>query len=660
MGGLAPKVGKPVSWNSQLNKATNYLEIPLKPIPGLAYMKEHDMLSKNPAGSGGVGRGQFTHVRCVGACPDPVDTNWQSLLLAINFLEAWLANPSELTNYANLEGFHAFFADDLKLYTQSKFGASGRFSTKLAAIAEYRTITLHSIAEELQHNFVYGEMKAEQKSDTVFNLTFPFSATGQDDGALYSIWTFDTDGNISSVQTSDSYYGSLIFANGVTWIGSSPYRAGAAGPISASYPTGAWGWEPAAGGSPQQFVRDASAADTSNAYDPFPSMASSYPLLTGCCYDNNATTSDCKGCPTSLGGTTGSNCGAGWSNVCCTCSSCGPQSEYATGYSCNLAGGCLGECNGETDGEVLGKYFISGMFAGNYATFFNTNNLELSTYSYWGYNTGVDPQNPSLPNNSGAYDAPVLDIKDLSGDSYFAYDNGGTTGNTLIDNYPRFQIAYANLPYTDGNIPTHTQGMACTHFQLYPPSGSNGDFTSSGPAGNFHDAFAANGYKIGGRGSAYPMILEIKRGRMTPSPDKSSIYLETKKYGGMIWYHSGGYELNEIKFNLLDTTSPAGNFNTSDQVLDNWSVDGSGVSVGTLFTCKDPTDPTANLAHGYRVLAFNNAYDASYNTSADVPLWTTLAGSSISYSTATGVELVSVIDSTGAERVLDFTMSSDL
>ena len=56
MGGLAPStnVAQGVK-RFRLRRARNKQTIPLMPIPGLEYMKEKDILSKNPAGSGGVG-----------------------------------------------------------------------------------------------------------------------------------------------------------------------------------------------------------------------------------------------------------------------------------------------------------------------------------------------------------------------------------------------------------------------------------------------------------------------------------------------------------------------------------------------------------------------------------------------------------------------------
>lgn len=71
MGGLAPKVGRPKYMTDYINKrSTGTLEIPLKPIEGLLYMEGQNplrkyLLSKNPAGSGGVGK-MMPNMRCCG------------------------------------------------------------------------------------------------------------------------------------------------------------------------------------------------------------------------------------------------------------------------------------------------------------------------------------------------------------------------------------------------------------------------------------------------------------------------------------------------------------------------------------------------------------------------------------------------------------------
>ena len=70
MGGMAAQTGTPVNMHSNLQQRANtHLEIPKDPTEGLKYMQGDNpqhryMLSKNPQGSGGVGRGQFTFTRC--------------------------------------------------------------------------------------------------------------------------------------------------------------------------------------------------------------------------------------------------------------------------------------------------------------------------------------------------------------------------------------------------------------------------------------------------------------------------------------------------------------------------------------------------------------------------------------------------------------------
>ena len=61
MGGLAPRSKIAANQTAMKNKARNQQTIPLKPVPGLAYMKGDNpsgryMLSRNPQCSGGVGR----------------------------------------------------------------------------------------------------------------------------------------------------------------------------------------------------------------------------------------------------------------------------------------------------------------------------------------------------------------------------------------------------------------------------------------------------------------------------------------------------------------------------------------------------------------------------------------------------------------------------
>ena len=56
MGGVAPTANIPVGVKQhRLRRARNRQTIPTAPISGLEFMKLHDLLSKNPAGSGGIG-----------------------------------------------------------------------------------------------------------------------------------------------------------------------------------------------------------------------------------------------------------------------------------------------------------------------------------------------------------------------------------------------------------------------------------------------------------------------------------------------------------------------------------------------------------------------------------------------------------------------------
>ena len=69
MGGLAPStnIAQGVK-RFRLRRARNKQTIPLMPVPGLEYMKERDILSKNPAGSGGVGLSKVLVDRSMGPC----------------------------------------------------------------------------------------------------------------------------------------------------------------------------------------------------------------------------------------------------------------------------------------------------------------------------------------------------------------------------------------------------------------------------------------------------------------------------------------------------------------------------------------------------------------------------------------------------------------
>ena len=53
MGGL---YNRKISGRSSMNRVTSRLEIPAGAKEGFQYMKMHNLLSKNPAGSGGIGR----------------------------------------------------------------------------------------------------------------------------------------------------------------------------------------------------------------------------------------------------------------------------------------------------------------------------------------------------------------------------------------------------------------------------------------------------------------------------------------------------------------------------------------------------------------------------------------------------------------------------
>ena len=53
MGGIAPQRGVR---RFMLRRARNKQTIPALPKPGLEYMRDHDILSRNPVGSGGIGR----------------------------------------------------------------------------------------------------------------------------------------------------------------------------------------------------------------------------------------------------------------------------------------------------------------------------------------------------------------------------------------------------------------------------------------------------------------------------------------------------------------------------------------------------------------------------------------------------------------------------
>lgn len=57
IGGLAPLQGTPMAHRSIVQmRAQSKQVIPLAPGPGLVFMTKNNLLSKNPANSGGVGR----------------------------------------------------------------------------------------------------------------------------------------------------------------------------------------------------------------------------------------------------------------------------------------------------------------------------------------------------------------------------------------------------------------------------------------------------------------------------------------------------------------------------------------------------------------------------------------------------------------------------
>jgi len=53
MGGL---INRKISGKSSQNRVTSRLEIPVGAYEGYHYMKKHNLLSKNPLGSGGIGK----------------------------------------------------------------------------------------------------------------------------------------------------------------------------------------------------------------------------------------------------------------------------------------------------------------------------------------------------------------------------------------------------------------------------------------------------------------------------------------------------------------------------------------------------------------------------------------------------------------------------
>ena len=53
MGGL---YNRKISGRSSMNRVTSRLEIPASAKEGYQYMKMHNLLSRNPLGSGGVGK----------------------------------------------------------------------------------------------------------------------------------------------------------------------------------------------------------------------------------------------------------------------------------------------------------------------------------------------------------------------------------------------------------------------------------------------------------------------------------------------------------------------------------------------------------------------------------------------------------------------------
>ena len=55
MGGTGPKIGK-LSQGCSSTRNTNCIKIPFDAVLGLAYMRANNLLSVNPASSGGVGK----------------------------------------------------------------------------------------------------------------------------------------------------------------------------------------------------------------------------------------------------------------------------------------------------------------------------------------------------------------------------------------------------------------------------------------------------------------------------------------------------------------------------------------------------------------------------------------------------------------------------
>ena len=69
MGGLAPTTNISAGVRMfRLKRARNFQHIPADAIAGYYYMLDHDLLSRNPAGSGGVGRTSVLVHRSIGPC----------------------------------------------------------------------------------------------------------------------------------------------------------------------------------------------------------------------------------------------------------------------------------------------------------------------------------------------------------------------------------------------------------------------------------------------------------------------------------------------------------------------------------------------------------------------------------------------------------------
>jgi hypothetical protein len=109
MGGLAPQMGRQKWLQDYINtRAGGRLDIPSSPYSGLLYMQGQNpkgkyMLSKNPVGSGGVGR-MMPNMNCCGAGSMSILKPTRTNMVDVNNSNTGVVTAQQAANDAAMQG----------------------------------------------------------------------------------------------------------------------------------------------------------------------------------------------------------------------------------------------------------------------------------------------------------------------------------------------------------------------------------------------------------------------------------------------------------------------------------------------------------------------------------------------------------------------------